>query len=640
MTDRLPPARPHPGHRLAEELVDWFLCEIGDRPMPANPESGLPGVANRPGVDDLRYALASLGPATGLQGTPLLTWLREALATGPNLDCLLSARTTRRSGGFEPYFLELQRPDVNTIGVTVLPRPLFTADAALSGVSAALLVDGNPAGLPGQDNLAPPVLDRERSRLFRVLDRMPAYVCLLASDHSIRYANSCFRQEFGKIENRSCYELMHRSATPCALCPAMEILDTRSTGVWEWECAASGKTFLAYAYPFDDVNGVPLVLELGLDITPTKRAQQALRLSEERYRSITENLAIGVALVDRDRRVLAVNPRLSAWFGHPEQLPAEGLCCDLFPCRGDCEHRPCRQTFEQGAVVEDRLELPSPGGTQTFQLTFCPVRGADRVESMLVMVDDVTEKLLVQNRLQRAQRLESLGTLAAGIAHEINQPLNALQLYVGGLEMLVERRPELDRTTILERLGLILDQCRRICDIITHMRALSRQQNTVPPQPVDVNRVVENALELLKSQLAAHGITLRFDLMPDLPDALATPVQLEQVIINLTVNAMQSLDAFDNRERPGKYILLRTTATRERVFLEVEDNGAGLAGIEDRIFDPLFSEQRSGMGTGLGLPIVHTLVSSWSGEISGRCNDGPGATFLVSLLRASAEPDA
>jgi PAS domain S-box-containing protein len=499
---------------------------------------------------------------------------------------------------------------------------------------------GRVVGLVGVDlnitelKRAEQAIEAERARLFSLLDRLPALIFLLGQDYSLRFVNRHFSEEFGSFRGRSCYECLGRE-TPCEPCPALEVLDTRGLAVWEQEIPGIGKTYQFFSYPFSELDGAPLALVVGFDITRNKLAQEALRASEERYRSITDNLALGIAVIGADFQVQAVNPKMRAWY--PElDASKRPLCFSAIidhEQAGPCPECPLQRAIQRGEVQEVSLHTSKAHGERVLRITYCPmVDGRGKVSAAVALVEDATERLQVQAQLARAQRLEALGAMAGGIAHEINQPLNALQLYVSGLEMLIEKKPELDRETVLTRLDWILGEAGKIRDIITHMRALVRQGRAAEIGPSDLCAAVRSAVALLDAQARAHNVSIELDLPDEALQVKANAVQLEQVLVNLVVNAIQSLDGYDAQQQPDKKIQLRCQAEDETVSLVVEDNGPGLKGLEERVFDPFFTS-KDGKGMGLGLSIVHAFVRSWGGEIRAQTSESGGAVFWVHLAR-------
>jgi PAS domain S-box-containing protein len=372
-----------------------------------------------------------------------------------------------------------------------------------------------------------------------------------------------------------------------------------------------------------------------VDITQSVHVKRALRASEERYRSITDNLPLGIAVVDKDMRVAAANPRIREWYPDVD-FSSNPYCHETFSHMGDscpCPECPCWRAFQDGQIHEYQPEVPHSVTGRYFRVTACPIfEQAGEVTSVILMEEDITEKLHTQANLERAQRVQAMATMAGGIAHEIAQPLNALQLYAGGLELKLENAEELDKNTIQERLSMILGEAHKIRDIIHHMRTLVYQEEGPRAGAAKISETIPKALSLVKEQFSAHGIRLSLELEEGLPTVRANPVQLEQVIINLAVNAMHALDEL---ERLDKHVSIAAYREGDRVVVSVRDNGLGFEGTGEWIFDPFFTTKKSGEGMGLGLSIVHSLVTQWNGEVRAESFDGGGAVFTVSLHQAS-----
>ncbi|MZP30290.1 GHKL domain-containing protein [Heliobacterium undosum] len=229
---------------------------------------------------------------------------------------------------------------------------------------------------------------------------------------------------------------------------------------------------------------------------------------------------------------------------------------------------------------------------------------------------------------EQAERMASLGRIATGIAHEINQPLNSLKVIADSMLYWHRKGKPADIEKIMENVSRISAQADRINDIIQHIRTFVRNQTPVDPRPCQVNVAVEGALALLGSQLSSHGIVVKTCLDPSLTQILAVSNRLEEVIINLVVNAMHALDSV---ERLEKRICISTRQAGSRVILEVEDNGCGIGEeLRGRIFEPFFTTKPI-EGMGLGLSIVHSVVTSFQGCIDTVANADCGATFRVTF---------
>jgi C4-dicarboxylate-specific signal transduction histidine kinase len=279
-----------------------------------------------------------------------------------------------------------------------------------------------------------------------------------------------------------------------------------------------------------------------------------------------------------------------------------------------------------------------------MRLVACPVaprRG--HVQALIMMLEDITNRLRVTQQFQRAKKLEALGTLAGGIAHEINQPLSALHLYTSGLQMLLDRPEDVSPETTRERLSLIMREAERIRGIITHMRALVMQEGAPPLGPVSLAQAVAGALTLMNRQFQDRGIEIRVEVPDSLPLVRSNAGQMEQVLVNLLGNAVHALDSASAQEAP-KVLLIRAQEKDggKTIQLEVADSGPGLPDGSERIFDPFYTSREGHQGMGLGLSIVHGFVTLWGSQVYvvPHHKELGGAGFFVDLRPAAISPPA
>jgi C4-dicarboxylate-specific signal transduction histidine kinase len=237
-----------------------------------------------------------------------------------------------------------------------------------------------------------------------------------------------------------------------------------------------------------------------------------------------------------------------------------------------------------------------------------------------------------QAQLVQAGKLATLGELTTGVAHELNNPLNNIGLFVGNaIERLVRGE---DREQTISDLREAVEQLRRATEIISHLRTFGRAA-PVQVERVDVREIVTRALSFVQEQLRLRDIALDLDLEEKETPVDGNPIQLEQVVINLLTNAR---DALDEREHDRR-IRVGTRAGADTVTIVVADNGPGIApGLDERIFDPFFTTKDVGHGTGLGLSISYGIVAEHRGAITVDAAAGGGAEFTIELPRATGTP--
>jgi C4-dicarboxylate-specific signal transduction histidine kinase len=239
-----------------------------------------------------------------------------------------------------------------------------------------------------------------------------------------------------------------------------------------------------------------------------------------------------------------------------------------------------------------------------------------------------------QEQLVQAGKLATLGELTTGIAHELNNPLNNIGLFVGNvidqLELGVE---EADKATIVHELERALEQVRKATEIISHLRTFGRAAS-VNLERVAVDDVIERSLSLMNEQLRLRQIVVELELAASDAVVRGNPIQLEQVFVNLLANARDAL-----ADAPSRIIRVASSVGSDLVSVSLADTGPGIPpDLQQRIFDPFFTTKEVGAGTGLGLSITYAIIKEHGGMISVESPPGEGASFLVELPLADETP--
>ena len=263
-------------------------------------------------------------------------------------------------------------------------------------------------------------------------------------------------------------------------------------------------------------------------------------------------------------------------------------------------------------------------------------------------LNQVLEARDLETQLLQSSRLVALGELAAGVAHELNQPLSVVSTTAGDIRDRLTEGLELTGEQLDRMMADLLAVVERMDETVDHLRVFSRDSAQQPPVPFSVNDSATDALRLIRTQLDNHGIDLQTDLADGLPDVSGHPHQVEQVILNLLSNARDALDEKEGRlqehgEAPKAWRKRLSLATRlenstpGEVAIEISDNGTGVPeDLRSQIFEPFYTTKGSEKGTGLGLSISHAIIRRHGGRILCDGRDGEGATFTV-LLPAARE---
>ncbi len=643
-------------------------------------------------------------------------------------------------------------------------------------------------------------LQVERKRLFSLLDGLPAYVYLQRPDHSIRFANRTFRERFGEPDGRPCYQVITGRDKPCKSCRPFSVFETGRPIEWEW-VRGDGRAYQIYDYPFSDIDGSPLLLELGIDVTERKHAQEALRRSENKYKTLLEylpqkifhknNASVYLSCNENYARDLNIKPEeiknktdydffpkaLAEKYrsddkkivasGKPEDVEEEylqdgqhmwvhtvktpikdekghitgvlGIFWDITKRKraedelrrthDELELRVKERTAELSVANEqlrreiderkrterelkaseekyrllfdhdpnplfivdmysdkildvnnsamvtyqyDRKELlemsfldlfdaeeagkvsDSLGESHENVYVFIPkvwakkkdgrhffthlysracgfkeLEDGDVGSCLIIRAVDITRRLEQAAQLTQASKMATLGEMATGIAHELNQPLNVIQVGADFFAKKIKRGQQISDDEVLKVSRNINEQVERATHIIDHLRDFGRKSD-LRVYPVDLNDPIRGVFTLLGQQFKLRKIEVNLRLDEGLPKILADRNRLEQIFLNLVTNARDAMEA-KGPEAPKK-LTITTSREGDGVVARVWDTGTGIPeGIQNKIFEPFFTTKETGQGTGLGLSITYNLVKDFKGDIEVESAPDLGTTFKVSF---------
>lgn len=372
------------------------------------------------------------------------------------------------------------------------------------------------------------------------------------------------------------------------------------------------------------------------DVSVEREAVAALRASEARFRFLVEAAPDGVVILVRGT-IVFMNPRAAVLLGTGTRERALGQPIAAFLPAEDARLAGQRiaEMFRTGTEMppNEYRTLGDPSRIVEIKSVRCDWEGAPAV---LAFARDVTERKAIQQRLVDADRLAAMGTLAAGVAHEINNPLTYALLGVQriGIELAATGVPEPRLASIRELLSEIEHGISRVASITQGLRSFARADEAMPG-PIDLAATLESALRMVDNDLRHRAELVKR--IGELPLVVGTASRLEQVIINILLNALQALPA------EGAQTIEVTAAMRgPDVVLAVRDTGRGIpADILGRIFDPFFTTRRIGEGMGLGLAVCKSIIEGFGGSIEVESTPGSGTTMrLVLLAHHGAVPAA
>jgi PAS domain S-box-containing protein len=361
------------------------------------------------------------------------------------------------------------------------------------------------------------------------------------------------------------------------------------------------------------------------DITERKQAEEALRQSEENYRVLFNSAVIGMVVLDAETmKVVMANQAALKMFGFSsidEAIALNPIDLIVSEDRERALESTVKDTLEQDLQRAYEFQAVTKDGREIWIST----RGARIVHegklAALISFTDITEQKQQREQLIMTDRLASLGELAAGTAHELNNPLTSI---IGFSQLLMEKEVPDD---ISEDLKLINNEAQRAASVTKNLLTFARKHAPVK-QLNQINSIIEDVLELRAYEHKVKSIEVKRYLAPDLPQIMVDYFQIQQVFINIVINA----EYFMNEAHNNGTLTITTTKQNNNVRISIADDGPGVPPKNlRRIFDPFFTTKEAGKGTGLGLSICHGIVTEHGGQIYVRSQLGRGTTVFIEL---------
>jgi len=376
-----------------------------------------------------------------------------------------------------------------------------------------------------------------------------------------------------------------------------------------------------------------LILErrLGLEEggEPLHARRTELKQARDFLRNALEAFPDPLFIKDRQHRWVAVNTAFCRLLGLPAEQLLEKTDHDFLPAKqADMYWEQDDQAFRTGKPLEDEQTFEDAEGTRFLITQKAAFTSAAGEPYLLVVVRDVTEQRRLEKQVRLADRMASVGTLAGGVAHEINNPLAYIAANLSYLseELAREEVPQAVMPDLRQAVADSLEGASRVRDLIVELRTFTRASDD-EREPMDVHRAIEGAFYLLRHELPERTRVERF--LEPVQAVLGNEARLEQIVVHLLKNALQALP-----QRPVDQNVIRVTTRSQQdwVCIEVEDNGQGMTPeVRQRIFDPFFTTRKEKGRTGLGLSISLSLAQTMGGWIDVRSTPGQGSWFQLRL---------
>lgn len=478
-------------------------------------------------------------------------------------------------------------------------------------------------------------LNRQRDEYQHLFEAVPCLITVQDRQYKLLRFNREFYETFEPKPGDYCYHAYKGRNEKCEVCPVDRTFkDGKPHYSEETGVKRDGSTvhWIVRSSPIRNTEGeVVAAMEISLDITPRKRLEEELKKSEQKYYAIFNNIPNPVFVLDQESlEILDCNESVSVVYGFEKGEIINRSFLTLF--RKDERDR-YAEKIRSSTVINKVSHVGRQDRRLFVNIRVSPSEYQNR-KVFLVTTSDITQRLETEQQLIQASKMATLGEMSTGVAHELNQPLSVIKTS-SGFFMKKIRKKEPIKEEILYALAEEIDtHVDRATKIINHMRQFGRMSD-VKMRPLQINDLLKKAFDLFSQQLKVRGIEVAWDLQENLPKIKANPDRLEQVFINLLINARDAIEErWTGREyKPGDMkITLRTSAEAGQVKVEVADTGGGVpANIAERIFEPFFTTKDVGKGTGLGLSISYSIVKEAGGDIRVSTNHRSGATFILTF---------
>ncbi len=368
--------------------------------------------------------------------------------------------------------------------------------------------------------------------------------------------------------------------------------------------------------------------ELKRKIEELKSSNTELEKKRTEIVALLDGITDLMVVLSEDLRILSVNHIFTEWYPGVDAIGH--FCYEFFQQKNSpCPNCPALRALDRDEIVKDLCLYKREDKFRHFDVIASPLKtNPTSQRKVLLFKRDVTREKEFQAQYYQAEKMATVGTLAAGVAHEINNPLTAISGFAEGLRRRLGRiHGKVDEdlyNDFEEYTETIIKECLRCRDIVSSLLSFSRPVDS-SFIPVNLNKCINDTLFILKHHLKEqHKVTVSTYLYKDLPDIMGDESQLKQVIINLLTNALDAIGEDGT-------ILIRTSLERDGwVELIVEDSGCGIPmAIQNKLFEFFFTTKPVGKGIGIGLSTCYSIVKHHKGEISVYSEEGKGATFCV-----------
>lgn len=476
-------------------------------------------------------------------------------------------------------------------------------------------------------------LKKQKDEFQALFEQVPCLITVQDKNFKLLRYNSEFAKSFDPEWGDLCYHAYKGRNEKCPNCPVEQTFDDGLPHYGEESGVnkdGSPAHWIVRTSPIKNSQGdIVAAMEISLDISQRRQLEEKLEKSEKKYHEIFNNIPNPVFVLDFENlTIIDCNDSVKAVYGFRKYDITNTPFLDLFP--GDERDR-YAAILRTSTEITQAKQLNHKGFPLFVNIRISPSEYPGR-KVLLVTTSDITKRLETEQQLIQASKMATLGEMATGIAHELNQPLSVIKTASSFSIKKINKNEPIKAEILFNILTKIDSNVDRATKIINHMRQFARKSE-LDLEKVQINDILEKAFEIFSQQLKVKGIEVIWCIDKKLPKINADPGRLEQVFINLLLNARDAIeDKWDHHEPKAgeKKIIIKTASDARNVICEVCDNGKGVPeSIADKIFEPFFTTKEVGTGTGLGLSISYGIVKDCGGSIQVVPNKPEGACFVL-----------
>jgi histidine kinase len=476
-------------------------------------------------------------------------------------------------------------------------------------------------------------LNRQRNEYQNLFERVPCIITVQDRNYKLIRYNKEFYEKFKPQAGATCYAAYKGRKEKCVICPVERTFEDGLSHFSEERGVNKDGTpthWIVNTSPIKDENGeIVAAMEMSLDVTQTKILEEELEKTEKKYYAIFDNIPNPVFVLDMDTlEILDCNTSVEGIYGYTKEEMIEKSFLELF---GKEEQDHYRELIKTTSVINQVRHLNKNGDSLFVNIRISPSEYPGE-KVYLVTTSDITQRLQTEQQLIQASKMATLGEMATGVAHELNQPLSVIKTASQFFMKKIRKKEKIEDDILFEMTEEIDAYVDRATKIINHMRQFGRKSD-ITLEKVQVNTMLKKAFEILGQQLKVRGIEVVWNLEENLPPVMGDSDRLEQVFINLLINAR---DAIDDRwqsqpsQKGKKKITLKTRSAVRDITVEISDTGGGIPRpILERIFEPFYTTKKVGQGTGLGLSISYGIIKDCKGSIRAVSHKNEGASFII-----------